>query len=121
MADKEKIAELLHDVYAKGFWRYSNGDDGHDMTPEDIADYLVENGVMIQRWIPVADRLPGEDGTYIVRTTSGAVTTGRFYAEMIFEPTHYRDTVYVRVAGWSRNRNVTHWMPLPEPPKEESK
>lgn len=47
MADKEKIAELLHDVDAKGFWRYSNGDDGHDMTPEDIADYLVENGVTI--------------------------------------------------------------------------
>jgi hypothetical protein len=58
MADKEKIAELLHDVCAKGFWRYSNGDDGHDMTAEDIADYLTENGVTIQRWIPVTERLP---------------------------------------------------------------
>ena len=55
----------------------------------------------------------------LVRTTSGAVTTARFYPERTFPPTHYRPTEYVREAGWSRNRHVTHWMPLPEPPKEE--
>jgi hypothetical protein len=52
MTDKERIVELLQDVEAKGFFGY--GTDchtgeigGHDMTPEDIADYLLENGVTI--------------------------------------------------------------------------
>ena len=52
MADKEKLVELLQDVEAKGFFRY--GTDcragevgGHEMTAEDIADYLMENGVKI--------------------------------------------------------------------------
>ena len=52
MTDKEKLVELLRDVEAKGFWNY--GTDchtgevgGHEMTAEDIADYLIENGVTI--------------------------------------------------------------------------
>ena len=47
--------------------------------------------VPLAKWIPVSERLPDEDGTYIVRTTSGAVTTARFYKEMTFPPTAYRN------------------------------
>ena len=96
----------------------------HYKVSEDFARRLIDHVKTVTdnndgcKWISVTERFPEEDGTYIVRTTSGAVTTGRFYAEMIFEPTHFRDKVYVRKAGWSRNRNVTHWMPLPEPPNE---
>ena len=117
MTDRERLLEILN----VPIYPHENVD-----PLEAVADYLLDNGVTFAndnnvgcKWIPVSERLPGEDGTYIVRTTSGAVTTGRFYAEMIFEPTQFRDKVYVRKASWSRNRNVTHWMPLPEQPQEE--
>ena len=70
------------------------------------------------KWIPVSERLPEKSGTYLVTTTTGAVTTARFYEEATYPPTHYRHYEWHRKAAWSHNRNVTHWMPLPEPPKE---
>lgn len=56
-------------------------------------------------WIRVRDRLPNKDGSYIVRSEfSNKVYTAHFWA---------------RSREWSgRNPYVTHWMPLPEPPKE---
>ena len=70
------------------------------------------------KWISVKERLPEKEGSYIVRTKTGAVTTARFYDERTFSETHYLPKEYTRKAAWSRNRDVTHWMPLPEPPKE---
>ena len=70
-----------------------------------------------QRWIPVTERLPKEDGSYLVRTASGTVTTARFYAFKSFPANKYLPAIH-RNAAWQSNRNVTHWMPLPEPPKE---
>ena len=52
MVDKEIIVDLLNDLQAKGFWSYgidrnTREAGGHDLTPEDIADYLLENGVAV--------------------------------------------------------------------------
>jgi hypothetical protein len=114
MADKEKIAELLHDVDAKGFWRYSNGDDGHDMIAEDLADYLVENGVTIQRWIPVSERLPDTFGTFIVAVR--IPTRKRTYSDSAdFDPFAKKWTPSL---FWGKGMDVTHWAPLPETPEE---
>ena len=71
------------------------------------------------KWIPVTERFPEVDGNYIVHTTTGAVTTARFYVRRTFPPTHYRPTEYTRHRKWQSNRNVTHWMPFPVPPKDE--
>lgn len=60
------------------------------------------------KWIPVTERNPDETGFYIVRTITGKVTTARFHI----------DPVYLKEGIWPNNRNPTHWMPLPEPPKE---
>lgn len=84
----------------------------------DHAKPVTDNNVG-GKWIPVTLRLPEKDGTYIVRTTTGAVTTARFYTAQTYPPTNYRPYSYNRSAQWSHNRNVTHWMPLPEPPKGE--
>ena len=67
------------------------------------------------KWIPVTERFPEKEGTYIVRTTTGAVTTARFYAER--DMTNYRGDFIKRVPA-KFHRNATHWMSLPEPPKE---
>lgn len=66
------------------------------------------------KWIPVSERLPDKDGTYLIRTKSGAVCTAKFYTEKTFPPTRYRPTEYKRTAQWSGNRKVTEWMPLPK-------
>ena len=78
-----------------------------------IADHLIANGVTIQKWIPVSERLPEKEGTYIVRTTTGAVTTARFYEE--WDMTNYRGD-FIKHVEAKFHRNATHWMPLPEPP-----
>ena len=77
--------------------------------------FATDNNVG-SKWIPVGERLPKEDGVYLVRTTTGAVTTARFYAFKSFPATKHLPAVH-RNAAWQTNRNVTHWMPLPEPPQ----
>lgn len=58
-------------------------------------------------WISVKDRLPDKDGSYIVHSgRSGTVFAAHFWA---------RDN---RWSGRGLNLNITHWMPLPDPPKE---
>ena len=89
-----------------------------------IADFLIANGVTVStgtnvgsKWIPAVEQLPKEDGSYLVRTTTGTVTTARFYAFKSFPATKYLPATH-RNPAWQSNRNVTHWMPLPEPPRE---
>lgn len=59
-------------------------------------------------WISVKDRLP-EDGEYVLTYNEddiGYEIGMRYYIKGAF------------IAGCV-NRDVTHWMPLPEPPKGE--
>ena len=67
-----------------------------------------------RRWIPVTERLPESEGTYLVYTKRGSVYASHFYEKKVF-----RDD-YVREQQWSQRGKVkvTHWMPLPEPPRE---
>ena len=51
MAVREKLVELL-DRFVYDEW-YGNGD---------IAEKLISNGVTVQEWISVDDRLPEKDG-----------------------------------------------------------
>ena len=73
-----KVQDAIEQAYKNGYEAgYANGE--IDFAP---------------KWIPVTVRLPEEDGTYIVRTTTGAVTTARFYVGKTYPPTHYRPTEY---------------------------
>lgn len=51
---REKLVELL-DRFVYDEW-YGNGD---------IAEKLISNGVTVQEWISVKDRLPDETGRYL--------------------------------------------------------
>ena len=71
-----------------------------------IADHLIANGVTIQKWIPVTERLPKESGHYLV------CTVHEFYKTANIEKAHFRSGGFYGNGGhWS---NVTHWMPLPK-------
>lgn len=72
---------------------------------EDALAYIKQLEEQIPRWIPVEERLPEKHQGVIVHCKDGYVTL------MCYDG---RD--------WSWNgkqdNSGTHWMPLPEPPKE---
>lgn len=59
------------------------------------------------RWIPVSERLPEEEGIYLVTTTG----TNNDIIDIAF----YVDGI------WHKASRIKAWMPLPEPYKAESK
>lgn len=109
MTDREKLIALLDAVHRKPLGKEYRERLGT------IADYLLNNGLAFQKWHQVSlGDLPNKDGTYLIRTKSGAVFTAHFYTEKTFPATRYRTTEYKRTAQWSGNRKVTEWMPLPK-------
>lgn len=60
-------------------------------------------------WISVKDRLPGKNGDYLTYTCDGIVWPYFFTSS---------SGVWEDALGYSTD-TVTHWMPLPEPPKTE--
>lgn len=72
---------------------------------QNIANHLVANGVTIQRWIPVSERLPGKS-TYYLCWWKGHTCRCRYWRQ------------HQRFEFNGREVKVTHWMPLPNPPKE---
>ena len=55
-------------------------------------------------WIAMVDKLPPEEGSYIVCTKLGAVCTAHFN---------------VKTGRWGHSMyGVTHWMPLPKAPEK---
>lgn len=77
---------------------------------EALADYLIDSGVAVQEWISVEDRLPENDGRYLCNVQSFAFP-GMFYQAILrYDKVGFRD-------GSIYTDDVTHWMPLPEPPK----
>lgn len=114
---REKLIELLDGIQSHG-WRRIETD--HSITlavveNKAIAEHLLANGVTIQKWIPVTERLPDNNGKYLVARKEGgrySISVRKFRKEVPCWYTGY-------CGHWERRTNgITHWMPLPEPPKE---
>ena len=91
---REKLVELL-DRFVDDDW-YSS---------EEIADKLIAHSVTVQEWISVKDRLP-EQGREVIAYSGGVLKPTVFACQ--FWNQNYD--------GWAR---ITHWMPMPQPPKGE--
>ena len=61
-------------------------------------------------WIPVSERLPGEYKAVIVWTEYHEIGEAQYTGK------HFQ---WIDDEGYYDYAKVTHWMPLPEPPKEE--
>lgn len=94
---REKLVELIESA------RYWGSN-----TSEEIADPLIDNGVTVQEWISVTDKIPPDQEEVLVLTQSrnGVRNVDKGYWAI----DHFIH----------RGRSeVTHWMPLPPPPKGE--
>ncbi len=94
---REKLVELLDDFVS------------YEYNTEELVDELIDHGVTVQEWISVKDRLPEDNKEVLIYCGS--------YHEL----------------GWYESDNkswrsdflgcctddITHWMPLPQPPKGE--
>lgn len=77
-----------------------------------LVDHLLANGVVVREWIPVTERLP-EMGKKVLCC---GVKGGRFIAEL---SELGKGNLYWTKRDGKGCPTATHWMPLPEPPKEE--
>ena len=111
MSDREKLIELLDEMQHYG----TAVEFGKNYVyNEPIADHLIANGVTVQKWIPISERLPELHTKVLCCGKRG----GRFIAETTVVVLGGREHIC-----WDRRNGrgcpeVTHWMPLPEPPKE---
>ena len=103
---REKIVELLQDAN-NPVWRWFP----NNMAMLQLADYLIENGVTVQEWISVEDRLPEEKVNCIVHYRHAYCDNDGYWAIgfCFYDGEKFQfDSAY----------KVTHWMPLPQPPEE---
>ena len=90
---------------------------------ERLAEYLVANGVTVQEWIPVEERLPETVPCSAGTAYSEAVnvlTSGRKVLTAIYDGTEFiADAEFWEADG----EEITHWtpvlLPLPEPPGKD--
>ena len=88
-----------------------------------LADHLIANGVTVQRWIPVAERLPETVPCSAGTAYSEAVnvlTSGRKVLTAIYDGTEFiADAEFWEADG----EEITHWtpvlLPLPEIPGKD--
>ena len=104
---REKLIELVDD--------YTDSLSVRDLHKADFAekfaDHLIANGVTVQKWIPVTERLP-ED--YKERVLVKIKDANNIIGHPDMDTDRHMGDIWVR---WGHK--VTHWMPLPEPPKGE--
>lgn len=106
---REKLVELIDDALQREEGtarivgkRYVNT----------IADHLIAHGVTVQEWIPVTERLPEESGMYIITANDG-------HAQRVSFVQWQKKNRIWNLAGARSYWRVTHWMPMPQPPKGE--
>lgn len=98
-----------------------------DCFPDRFADHLIANGVTVQEWIPVTERLPERDKEVLLIVhgwEDRLYYTGclhRQEAERSWLTGIESKASDWKIWGFSYLREpiVTHWMPLPNPPKGE--
>lgn len=109
MIDADQAVEEIDDIFSV--------DDGKGLIPVGITKALVKSMLTLESitptvcsWISVTDQLPEKEGEYIA--FDGETVFGAYY-EIGTSEIKWTDAT----EGYC-DFKVTHWMPMPEPPKE---
>ena len=100
---REKLIELLCNLPTPEFVIGTRRAGKKLITAGFIADHLIANGVTVQEWISVKDRLPNKPMRCLVYTKRG-----EYWG---YEITYYNQGFHTQYA------ETIYWMPLPQPPE----
>ena len=100
---REKLVELLDGMF--------NGECCVDKT--EAVSFLIANGVTAQEWIPVENELP-EVGGYVV-----CIAKRNPFSRFMPMVARIAKNGWVNPITEQYISEVTHWMPIPQPPKGE--
>ena len=119
---KEKLVEILKQAPFEGkvldewWW---------EEKIKRIADHLIANGVTVQEWIPVTERLPERDKEVLLIVhgwEDRLYYTGCLHSQEAERS--WLTGIESKASDWKiwgfsylREPIVTHWMPIPQPPK----
>ena len=105
---REKLIEILKTKY--DHFCDQCGINKDSKYTENLVSYLIANGVTVQEWISVDEMLPEEKVNCIVHYKHAYCDNDDYWAIGIC----FYDGEKFQM-DWSYK--VTHWMPLPKPPK----
>lgn len=115
---REKLIELLNGAQHYGIiCTMSQMDDRYasitQVSNTEVAERLIANGVTIQKWIPVTERLPEEDKDVLAL----CYWHESWQVQVCHLSSNWNGQWYTSIAGkWVI---VSHWQYLPQPPKGE--
>ena len=108
---KGEAVQVLHTAYAEG---RIQAKDGCASVLDDIGALKAADVQPLDRWISCKDKMPEEYKTVLVYEKDYGVMIGEL--EKKFFDTQF---FIARKSGIIlRTTEVTHWQPLPEPPKD---
>lgn len=89
------------------------------------VEWVINKAPTIGGWISVKDRLPEKDGDYLTRLRHGGMKVMGFTQNLRKVDDYYFRKKkpgwyeYDSERGFCERNDITHYMPLPELPKEE--
>ena len=109
MAKYINLEELMKFPIRRNHYDKEHGNENFIYGIETVLEYAenLQTTDIIQEWISVKDRLPEKDEIVIICTDENFIYAGELIG----------DTWFLDNDSWTAT--VTHWMPLPRPPKGE--
>lgn len=120
------VLNRVKTAFGMGTMTLSDFEEYSEEIVEEIAEHLIENGVTVQRWIPVTERLPEAEriawtkkhpdtALKVLAIIQGSDQAAELWYSGIFEG---------KPSFWALSYNgestvsyaVTHWMPMPKLP-----
>ena len=108
---REKLVELIEESGACFDCFPVSGYEKNQI--EKIASNIIDNGVTVQEWISVNDRLP-EPYVSVLVNMPGEKPFPTVREGFISNDGIWQSAMFRREPG-----EVTHWQPMPQPPKGE--
>ena len=124
MAKYIKLEELMRFPIRRNHYDKEHGSEAFVYGIETVLEYAenLQTTDIVQEWISVKDRLP-DNKEYDWVLAQVVEDNGFMHIPTVMEYRQSRNDWFEETYGWLSDHNgaftVTHWMPLPQPPKGE--
>ena len=104
---REKLIEILENSFEKQYEKRCL------LTAPHTVEDLIAHGVTVQEWIPVKDRLPETGGNVV------CIAKRNPFSRFMPMVARIEKNGWVNPITGQYISEVTHWIPIPQPPKGE--